>query len=344
MIVTGLFMLVLRSYRLFRPQEGVHADNNLFWPVVFIGLGLLWMMVRQEMIAPSQLYGLLSLWPILLIAAGINILIGRHHQWINLLFGILVMGGVFYAVVNGPALGLSSASPWSVFGVNFSQGGEINQWVAGSGDVIEQTEEIGDISSLNLNAPGEMEIIQGSQPGLVIAAEENLIPYIQVKESGSELTISIQPGVGITPTKPVKYTLSITDLSSLDMSGSASILGKDLKLDTLDVNLSGFGGLKLENIQANELSVNISGSGSMTVDGLVEDLNVSISGLGGFDGEDLQAENVQVSISGMGNAVVWATNSLELQISGVGGVTYYGNPDVNQQTSGIGNVRDMGDK
>jgi hypothetical protein len=345
LVVLGVGMIITRSYRLIRTREGSpHGDVNLFWPVIFIGAGILWILVRQGTVSSSQLNSLISLWPVLIVAAGVNILLGRRLQWVNLLFGALVVAGMFYVVFNGQQLGLTSRSPWGLMGININSDEPVSQWVAGSGKVVDEKREIGDISEIVLRGSGDLEIIQGGTPSLTITAEDNLLQYILTDTSGKRLTIGTKRGIGFSNTRPVHYKLTVKDLSEISVSGAATIESANLEVGKLSVDLSGYGRANFSKIQASSLDLNISGSGSIDASGDVDRLDISISGAGGFSGPDLKAADVNVEISGVGRAVVWATKSLRPSVSGVGSVSYYGDPTLSENNSGLVNVHRIGSK
>lgn len=346
LIFAGLMMLIARSYRLLRPQsETEHHDTNLFWPIIFIGVGVLWLGINTGRLPAGNLAALINLWPILLVAAGVNILLGRRWQWMNLLFGALVVAGMFYVVYNSDRLGLSTRPSWGILGINFNNDDTpVSRWITGSGNVTEKAVQIGDINEINLHGYGDLEIHQGKTPGLVIRADDNIIEYIDTRESGNRLTIGIETGVGITSSETLRYILTVKDLRRVSVSGSASISGSDLQVDDLELALSGLGKVTLNHVTADELTVRISGSGNVVTDGSANRLDVNISGAGGINSPDLQVKDAYINISGVGRAVLWVTDRLEPRISGVGSVSYYGEPDVDESTSGIGNIRNLGNK
>jgi hypothetical protein len=346
LVLLGVGLLIVRSFRLIRSNNTDYPrhDVNLFWPVIFIGAGILWIMLRQGTVSTTQLNTLVSLWPVLIVAAGVNLLLGRRLQWVNLLFGALVVAGMFYVVFNGQQLGLAARSPWGMLGINVNSDGPVTQWVAGSGKSIDETREISDIEEIVLRGAGDLEIIQGSAPALVITAEDNLLQYIVTEQSGKRLTIGTKPGIGFTNSRPVHYRLTVKNLREVSVSGAASIDAANLTVSDLILDISGYGHANLSKIQAKSLELNISGSGNMDVSGSTERLDIAISGAGGFNGPDLKASDVSVEISGVGRAVVWATETLKPSVSGVGSVSYYGDPSLDENNSGLVNVHRIGSK
>lgn len=75
-----------------RPQY-----RSLFWPIVLIGVGVIWLLVNLGYVSTANAFNLWRLWPLLLIAAGLDILAGRRAPIVGALFGLIVIGvvGVF---------------------------------------------------------------------------------------------------------------------------------------------------------------------------------------------------------------------------------------------------------
>jgi hypothetical protein len=85
-------------------------DRSLFWPIVLIGAGTIWLLVNYNVIPGFEWWQLLRLWPLFLIAAGLEILVGRSRPWVSALVGLLTVGAAVGLLVFGPQLGLTTAS------------------------------------------------------------------------------------------------------------------------------------------------------------------------------------------------------------------------------------------
>jgi hypothetical protein len=82
-------------------------DRSLFWPIVFIGVGVVWLLANFNVIGELNWGMLLRLWPLLLIVAGVELLVGRNRPWVSALTGLLVVGAAIAVLVFGPQLGLA---------------------------------------------------------------------------------------------------------------------------------------------------------------------------------------------------------------------------------------------
>ncbi len=82
--------------------------RSLFWPIVLIGVGLVWFLANLNVIPNFNPLALLNLWPLLLIALGLDLLIGRRSPLVGLLIGVVTIGAAiaillaFPSVTKGP--------------------------------------------------------------------------------------------------------------------------------------------------------------------------------------------------------------------------------------------------
>jgi hypothetical protein len=341
----GLYLFVSRAYRLATHPDGVKRDDrDLFWPVLFIGIGLLWTMVILGRLPMSELVGLLSLWPVLLIAIGVDLATGRRYPWVGAFLGMLVVAGMFFLSFYGNQIGWKARLPVYFSGISLTNGQFITERVQGSGDMVSEPREVQGFDRVRFDAFGEMEIVQGEQEGLVIEAQPNLLTYITTEVRGDQLVIGIKPHISVTPLPTIRYQLSVKDLRDLEVSGAGLVRMGGLNTERLTINSSGAAGISISGLQASALDANLSGTGRITVGGGVDTLQVNVSGAGGFDGAELSSKDANIELTGIGGATVWVTDSLDALVSGVGSIQYYGNPSITKQVSGIGNVKSRGDK
>jgi hypothetical protein len=213
----------------------------------------------------------------------------------------------------------------------------------GSGNVVTETRDVSGFDKMILSGIGDVTLIQADQESLKIEAEDNVITHITTEVQNGTLHISYDRKT-IVPTKPVKFTLTMKDIHSIESEGVSNVETEQINTDALTVSISGTGNIHIRNLKADQLTANISGAGNFTADGQVTGQSITMSGAGNFDGEDMQSSTTKVIISGLGRVVVWVTDTLDVTISGTGGVDYYGSPQINQQISGLGRLKQLGNK
>ena len=81
-------------------------QRSLFWPILLIGIGVVWLLGNFGLLPDFNFRLLLSLWPLILIVAGLNILIGRRSPLLSALVALAAVGFAITYVLFAPALGL----------------------------------------------------------------------------------------------------------------------------------------------------------------------------------------------------------------------------------------------
>lgn len=313
--------------------------RSLFGPLLLIAAGVIWLLIRSGTIPSSNLWALTYIWPFLLIAAGIGLILRPYWAYTSILVDVLIIGGLVLSIIYAPQLGWDQPSRMLAFGWE-SEDMFMGPGVRGSGNVVTETREVSGFDSIQVDYPARVFISQGSSETLKIEAEDNVLPGLKTEVRGDELRIyyKSQDGEHVNPTQMPIVTITVKELSALDFSSAGEAIVDGIESDDLSVSLDGAGNVKLNDIAVRQLGVNLSGAGSTTASGTAENLGLNISGFGSFNGKDLQCNTVSVNISGAGSATVWAEDELNASISGAGSVSYYGSPDVTKQISGVGGI------
>ena len=236
--------------------------------------------------------------------------------------------------------------------------------VRGSGNVVEESRTVNDITSVELATLGNLTIQVGDSESFRIEAEDNLIEYIETEVLNGNLRIKTRNNITLSNTRPVNYYLTVTGLEAIQISSSGDIQAPDLEAeqfsisisssgdlemgdletDRLTVNISSSGDMSMGELNADTLEVNISSSGNLTIaGGQVEMQNIGISSSGNYTAQDLESEEADVRLSSSGSATIWVQDSLEANLSSSGDLRYRGNPSVNSHTSSSGDVIQIGE-
>ncbi len=91
-------------------QQKTFHYRSLFWPVVFIGVGLLWLLANLSLIPREGWLTLLRFWPVFLIAIGVDIMVGRQSRLVGGAIGISVVALALVLVFAGPEMGIAPSS------------------------------------------------------------------------------------------------------------------------------------------------------------------------------------------------------------------------------------------
>jgi hypothetical protein len=321
----------------------MEKQKSIFGPLLLIAVGAVWLLVKAGTLPSANLWALTYIWPYLLIAAGLGLILRPYFKYTNLLLDVLIIGGALFAIFNAPALGWAKPSMVYVLGNNDFYVGPAEP---GSGKVITQNRSVDDFDGIEVSYPAEVTITQGKTPAVKVEGEDNVLSGLRTEVRGDTLRIyyKVDEGNPVNATELVKITIVVKDLQAVDFESAGELTLTGIETDELRVSVSGAGNLELNNIAVQNLQVDLSGAGNMAASGTADDLRVTISGFGSFDGEALHSQTADISMSGAGSATAWVDKKLNAEISGAGSITYYGEASVTKEIGGLGNVSHAGNK
>lgn len=316
--------------------------RSIFWPLLLIAAGAIWLLVKTGNLPAENLWALTHIWPFLLIALGLGLILRPYWRYSSVMLDVLLIGGAVLAIYNAPRLGWTSPTMFFIGDNDFYMG----PTERGSGKVATQTREVSSFDSIEVSYPAQVFVSQGSAESVEIEAEDNLLPGLKTEVRNNTLRVfyRVEDGKRVSPTKVVKITIVVKDLKDVDFESAGELTLTGIETDDLTVSVSGAGNLKLEKISARNLAVVLSGAGSMTASGETDDLRLVISGFGTYHGQEMHSQTAGVNLSGAGSATLWVDDELDAQISGAGSINYYGEPSVSKNISGAGSVSHAGNK
>jgi len=317
--------------------------RSLFGPLLLISIGAIWLLTKSGSLPSSNLWALAYVWPYVLIAAGVGLILRAYWRYANLLIDVVIVGGVVGAILFAPMLGWDKPSMNAFM---FDDHVFIGPAKAGSGNVVAETREVGDFHVIEVAYPAQVTVTQGSSESVMVEADDNFLPGLQTRVQNGTLEIfyRTENGERVNPSKTVKITIVVKELDNVRINGAGDVNVEGVESDKLQISVSGAGDVELKGIDVNKLSVDLSGAGNVVASGDADQFDLSISGLGSFKGQELHTKTANIDMSGAGSAVVWVDDELDAQISGTGSIDYYGSPNVSKQVSGVGSISHMGDK
>ena len=233
--------------------------------------------------------------------------------------------------------------------------------VRGSGRIETETHALDNVTGVELASFGDLTIEIGDKEELRIEAEDNLLPYFEITESGGQVRIGTRNNIALRPTKPVRFYLTVQALDTIVLSGSGNVTAPDLEAKSIAVTISGSGNVDLGDLAATTITLKISGSGNLrAADCVAAGVDVRIPGSGDVDFDGLKADTLDVSIPGSGQLdiadgdVVQQTIAIngsgdyrarnvesdvaEVDIYGSGSVTLWANESLGIRIAGSGDV------
>ncbi len=266
--------------------------RSLFWPILLIGAGALWLLSNIGVLPDVNFRFLLRLWPIALIAMGLDVLFARRSPILGALIGLGAVALVIALVFFAPDLGIETSGDFKT--LEFSEPlGSANEArvvldldrypttidsAVGSNSLFEA--ELNTFTDVNFSASGESSktITLDSVTGTVFD-----FGWLDSFGRNTRWEISLSPDV------PIELSIDIG-------SGSTTLELGDL--DLTDLVIDGGSGSTDVSLPASSSAYDVNidgGSGSFDVDierGADIDATINV-GSGSWDvniGEDVYAE------------------------------------------------------
>lgn len=218
--------------------------------------------------------------------------------------------------------------------------GCISSQTSGSGNVINQTENVSGFDQVVLNGTGTLIITQGDNESLVVEAEDNVIPNINTEVTDNQLKIELK-SYAINPTKPIKYHLTVKDLNSVTISGTGKIESDSLNTTKLTIKIDGASEGNIADLNVDQLIIDINGAGKLNIAGTATNQTIKILGAGNYSANNLTSKSASIDINGGGIATLRVSDILDVIINGAGDISYIGNPEITKQISGAGNIQQV---
>lgn len=204
--------------------------------------------------------------------------------------------------------------------------------------------EVRGFDSVSFDTSGELLITQGDGEALEIAARAGDLPNIVTEVRGRTLFIGREGAGPAFSLSPPVFRLTMKTIASLETHSSGKIAAKDVRADSLRVQISSSGGIAIETLAADSLDVQISSSGSFSAAGRVERQNVRLSSSGSYSAGKLDSKTAKVVVSSSGSATLRVSDLLEADVTSSGNVSYHGNPPrVNGNVTSSGRLVKLGD-
>lgn len=81
-------------------MEKEPRPRSLFWPILLVGVGIIWLLSNLGIIQTVSIGSVLKLWPLLLIVLGIEILFSRRYPWVGAVVGLVAIGVVVTIMID----------------------------------------------------------------------------------------------------------------------------------------------------------------------------------------------------------------------------------------------------
>ncbi len=203
-------------------------------------------------------------------------------------------------------------------------GGELIQ---GEGDLQKKEIQVGSFDKVLASQGMEYQLVKGTGQ-VTIEAEANLLPYIEPKVDGGQLSIGVKEGYSLRESleKPITITIGFQELQALTIRDGAMVEVKDT-ISTTDFRSqvhSGSEGKLL--INATNVFLDIHSGSNLKAGGTCTTLDARVNSAAELQAFDLISTDATVTTHSAANARVYVTGTLNASAHSAAEVLYRGDP------------------
>jgi hypothetical protein len=210
--------------------------------------------------------------------------------------------------------------------------------VVGEGKSATRDVKVADFSTVEVQAPFQVEITQGDKFHASVTADENVLDRVRVVKEGSVLKIALDTGEKGSRSGPktvLKAAITMPALEGLNLRAASRARIKGFKSEKdFHANLNGASRLDGE-IRAGKINLQVTGASRVILQGSAAEVTVSATGASRLALGDLATAKASVNLSGASRATVQAKDQLDYALSGASRLEYRGKPAIGKKaTSG----------
>ncbi len=221
--------------------DGLFRREGVVAAVVFLGLGVIFLLSNLGYLALSAWEILLRYWPVFLVAIGIDIIIGRRRIWglvIGAVIGLVLVGGVAFLIVGATSITNVRSQPVTYALNDVSQSdGSITMAVgrldlasgAAAGDVMDGDLRMGALGTANQSGSGNSFSLEASASSYV-AVGVNDSPHWSLRLNPAvSYNLNVDMAVG-------EAYLNLTGLKVSDLNAEMAVGRMEVRLPNAAVS------------------------------------------------------------------------------------------------------------
>ncbi|MCC6805048.1 MAG: hypothetical protein IT319_19360 [Anaerolineae bacterium] len=272
------------------------------WAFILIAFGVIWLLAEANVFSSANLAVLFRLWPVVLIAFGLELLIGRGSRSLSLLIGFGTVVLLLVLMVVGPALGLAPAV--EIHEQQYSEplgdtaSAQINLDLSVGRTTIQPLTDSNDLISADLRYVGEVDFrVDGTTDKYVsLSNRDNTVQvfdFLGFSLFNGADDDQLRWNIGLTPNIPL-------DLRLNGGVGESSVDLGALQLTSLDYN-NGVGDTRITLPAPGSYSVRLNGGVGNTWSNFASGATVTVNITGGVGNITLDVpDNAPVRLNAQG--------------------------------------------
>lgn len=340
--MTGGFIMTTQPFR----------DRSLFWPLIFIAVGLIWLLANLNILQAASIQVLFRLWPLVLIVIGLDLLLGRNNPRMGMMIGVGGAALIIVLMLVGPRMGIVSTpniqESFYLEPVEDATAAKVNLNLSVAETKVKALSDSNELIRADLRYMGEIDFnVSGSSEKVVTLSNVDTPTSYSFWDfglfNGSQ---GLRWDVGLSPKVPIAMnisggvgstTLDLSELQLTDLRVTAGVGSINLDLPSVekayDADLTlGTGSADIRIEQGAAVNITVKGGvGSVNID-VPDDAAVKVEATTGLGSVNVPSAYTRLSGDNgkpMGEDGIWQSDNFDgaaRQIvihfeGGVGGLT-----------------------
>lgn len=184
--------------------------------------------------------------------------------------------------------------------------------IRGEGEVYATTYSLDGVRLVDIGGGAEVNLYQSDRSELVVHAQENVLDHLTITISNHSLRIHPQRGINISSQSPLAYDLYVSDLDTLELSGSIDLHTDRFETESLLLKVEGSTDADLT-LDIEDLTVDSAGSADIVLVGQAGRLMIDTAGSVRLNARDLKPRSVEIDSAGSAEVDVWAVETLKVE-------------------------------
>lgn len=185
------------------------------------------------------------------------------------------------------------------------------------GEKVTREFEVTEFAELEIDGPFDVRVELGEEPSVTIEAHEEIERRLDVDQDGDRLSIGFDGGL-ISTSGDLDATITVADLSHLDLDGATSVDLGEIDLDRLELDVDG--------------ASRVDGRGSVGV------LVIDADGASRIDFGDVTIDSVEIDADGASSIDVTGADEVTGRANGASSIDVSDEARVDVRTSGASSV------
>lgn len=206
--------------------------------------------------------------------------------------------------------------------------------VRGSGTIVAKHRSLGHIGRVTLGDQGTLILTQGDEEGLTIETDDNILPYVESRVRDGTIVLGLSDkarGKSVQPSRGITYHLSVRQITGLEVGDSGCVRARALDTEGLEIRVYDSGVVDIDSLAVRILQVSIEDSSSLRLGGRTERQEVTAQDSGRYLAGRLESGMASIVVSDSAQAILWATEAVDVTATDSAQVLYYGAPRRSQR-------------